>query len=285
MDNLSGINNLAAPPVPPNAVLPQNAFAAEDDTSFVKQLSSIVMTNVKNIPQSIKQNFIWLTPLFLIWVLFAIIPNYGLPSFLQSFVGLVIFLTATYNNFVGKALMGGFIGGYVIPLLKEAKGQGLGKAIKNRLDRNVRVFKLVGSSFKEKGMTGLMMLVGFGGLGFIFSNFLSRNSKIDKYLVVLLTAIGLFNTLTHGLQDPIVKLIRAFWRDVSKLAKKSNIVTTGNIYIAVSSVALAMAASVVFNFIRVSNNFDDPTGYIVGAVMLVGSIVWYIVGGKKFEKR
>ena len=126
----------------------------------------------------------------------------------------------------------------------------------------------------------------FGGAGMMFANAMTRNNHIDKYLVVFLTALGLSFALSRGLSEPIVKLVRAGWRDILHLFKKDkSALTVGNIYIALASFALGMILSIIFAFARFSNNFVDYTGYIIGGVLIVAGLVWYFVGERRNQQQ
>jgi hypothetical protein len=105
-------------------------------------------------------------------------------------------------------------------------------------------------------------------------------------MVVFLTALGLSFALSRGLNEPIIKLVRAGWRDVLHLFKKDNSkLTVANLFIAMASFALGMILSIIFAFVRFTNNFIDPTGYIVGGVLIVAGLVWYFVGARKNQQQ
>jgi hypothetical protein len=46
-----------------------------------------------------------------------------------------------------------------------------------------------------------------------------------------------------------------------------------------------MILSIIFAFVRFTNNFIDPTGYIVGGVLIVAGLVWYFVGARKNQQQ
>jgi hypothetical protein len=121
----------------------------------------------------------------------------------------------------------------------------------------------------------------------MLANAISRNNHIDKYLVVFLTALGLSFALSRGLSEPIIKLVRAGWRDLMHLFKKDNSkLTVANLFIAMASFALGMILSIIFAFIHVPDGQSriDPTGYIVGGVLIVAGLVWYFVGARKNQQ-
>lgn len=251
--------------------------------SFVSIAKDLVIKNVKNAPTLALQNVTWLAPLVLIWLFLGTANRlYLLPGFLSGILSAVIFLTATYNNFVGKALYAGFIGREVVPFIKKGKASGFGATYKEYISKYTKVAGTILKAFKEKGTNGYLMLAGYGGAGFIVSNFLSRNNKSFTYLVCLLTALGIFSSLSRGLNDNVVKLVTALWSDIVSLIKKEKRgASVSSIYVAMSSFAAGLALSVVFWFIRVSNAYTDPTGYIFGSLLIVVSVIIYFNNLKK----
>jgi ABC-type amino acid transport system permease subunit len=69
-----------------------------------------------------------------------------------------------------------------------------------------------------------------------------------------------------------------FKKDNSKL-------TVATLFIAIASFALGMILSIIFAFVRVTNNFVDPTGYIVGGVLIVAGLTWYFIGARKNQQQ
>jgi hypothetical protein len=292
---------LPVPPIPPQSFSrsrrlgssDSNTSAPDEGLSFIIQFSKIIFTNFKNIPRLLKNHIIWLLPLVLIWMLLSfditsLTSNINVKLKLFRIVDKLsplIFLTAAYNNFLGKALFAGFIGGLVVPLIKESKKVGsFGTVFKTLLAKYIKVIKLAIGAFKEKGVNAYIMLLGFGGLGLAFSNLLTRNNKADKYLVCLTTAIMIVNSMSRGINDPVTRLIRAFWRDVMRVFKKGFKLSVSTLYIAMFSFALTLALSIiVFSFVRFTNDFVDNTGYYIGFSCVVISIILYFIAGKKNE--
>lgn len=296
------VNNhsLPVPPIPPQ-LLKENQSLNSNDTvmpeeeslPFIKQISGIVIANIRNIPGQIKNHIKWLVPLAFIWLLLSfdfstIIHNVDALIFIYSIIDKLsplVFLTAAYNNFIGKALFAGFIGGFTVPLLKESKKyKSFGIVLQSRLTKYIKVIKLAVRTFKEKGLTAFIMLLGFGGLGLAFSNLLTRNNKPDKYLVCLITAIMLINSMSKGLNDPVIRLIRSFWRDLMRIFRKGYTPSLSDLYIAIFSFSLTLAFSIVlFTFVRFTDNYVDYTGYCIGIPCVVLSIILFFTVSKKNE--
>jgi hypothetical protein len=291
--SMSSTASMRVPPMPPNTLSGVigvlTAEDEKDDKPFFKVLLQIITDNLKNAVQMVKKNYMWLVPLIAVWVWLGSISDMSrltMPSFLNSLLGLAIFLTATWNTWVGKAFFAGFIGREIVPFIREIKQSGFMKAVKARGSRLSRTYTVAFKAFKKKGTDAFIIMLCFGGAGMMLANAISRNNHIDKYLAVFLTALGLSFTLSRGLSEPIIKLVRAGWRDILHLFKKDKSkLTVANLYIAMASFALGMILSIIFAFLRVTNNFIDPTGYIVGGALIVAGLVWYFVGGRKNQQQ
>ena len=289
MKQQSGSVSMRVLPVPPDALSGVIGILTteeeKDDTPFFKVLLKIITDNLKNAVNLIKQHYMWLVPLAVLWVWLESIPMIsGLMS--NPIIKFAIFITATWNTWIGKAFFAGFIGREIVPFIREVKKSGFMKAVKARAGRLTRTYTVAINAFVKKGKDAFIIMLCFGGAGMMLANAISRNNHIDKYMVVFLTALGLSFALSRGLNEPIIKLVRAGWRDVLHLFKKDNSkLTVANLFIAMASFALGMILSIIFAFVRFTNNFIDPTGYIVGGVLIVAGLVWYFVGARKNQQQ
>ena len=289
MKQQSGSVSMLVLPVPPDALSGVIGILTteeeKDDTPFFKVLLQIITDNLKNAVNLIKQHYMWLVPLAVLWVWLESIPMIsGLMS--NPIIKFAIFITATWNTWIGKAFFAGFIGREIVPFIREVKKSGFMKAVKARAGRLTRTYTVAINAFVKKGKDAFIIMLCFGGAGMMLANAISRNNHIDKYMVVFLTALGLSFALSRGLNEPIIKLVRAGWRDVLHLFKKDNSkLTVANLFIAMASFALGMILSIIFAFVRFTNNFIDPTGYIVGGVLIVAGLVWYFVGARKNQQQ
>jgi hypothetical protein len=289
MKQQSGSASMRTAPVPPNAIGGLigilTAEEEKDNTPFFKLLWQIILDNLKNAVQLIKQHYMWLVPLAALWIwLESISEMSGL--FNNPIIKFLIFITATWSTWVGKAFFTGFIGREVVPFIREVKKVGFWKALKARVSRLTRTYTVAIKAFIKKGKDAFIIMLCFGGAGMMVANAISRNNHIDKYLVVLLTAIGVSFALSRGLADPVIKLVRAGWRDILHLFKKDNSkLTVANLFIAMASFALGLILSIIFAFVRFSNNFVDYTGYIIGGVLIAAGLIWYFVGARKNQQQ
>jgi hypothetical protein len=289
MKQQSGSISMRVLPVPPNGLSGVIGILTneeeKDDTPFFKVLLKIITDNLKNAVNLIKQHYMWLVPLAALWIWLGSISELS-GLFANPIIKFAIFITATWNTWIGKAFFAGFIGREIVPFIREVKKNGFMNAVKARASRLTRTYTVAIKAFVKKGKDAFIILLCFGGAGMMLANAISRNNHIDKYMVVFLTALGLSFALSRGLSEPIIKLVRAGWRDVLHLFKKDNSkLTVANLFIAMASFALGMILSIIFAFKHLTNNFVDPTGYIVGAVLIVAGLIWYFVGARKNQQQ
>lgn len=251
----------------------------ETNDDFVKLLKSIIYTNVKNIPNFISENMLWLLPLLIAWTFLESISNFRimtLPKPISTLVKTLIFITSTYNNFLAKGLYLIAINRSIIPTIKSIKSEGI-SSIYTRYLKTIGLIKESYISLKDKSLSVILASVGFS---FIVSNILTRNNKIDKYFISLLTAFTLLNSLYRGYGDVFVRLFRAFLR---KLSKNTSI---GHhfIFLSIGSMSLGFVSSIIFTFIRFTNSYYDYTGYVIGSVLFAVGIFMNLRGKKLGQK-
>lgn len=249
--------------------------AETQSESFLRLFFSMIKTNLINIPKFLKGNWIWLLSLAAVWCILSSIPTYKVPYSIRKVYMFLIFLTASYNNFIGKAILAGFIYGTGIPMFKEIKLNGIAPTI----DRYKRTFGVIIQTFKKIG-TKAYPIFTFGlGIGLFVSNYLSRNNKIDKYLVCFLCGFILFKALSQGFGSIQVRLVRTFFSDFFKLFKARSPVNKEFIYILFSGLSAGFIGS--FISYLAYNKLGDNAGYIIGSVAVVLGIVLSLFIGEK----
>lgn len=251
----------------------------ETNDDFVKLLKSIIYTNVKNIPNFISQNMLWLLPLVIAWTSLESISDFRimtLPKPISTLVKTLIFITSTYNNFLAKGLYLIAINRSIIPTIKSIKSEGI-SSVYTRYLKTIGLIKESYVSLKEKSLSVILKSIGFS---FIISNLLTRNNKIDKYFISLLTAFTLLNSLYRGYGDVFVRLFRAF---LKKLNKNTSI-GHNYIFLSIGSMSLGFVSSILFTFIRFTNSYYDYTGYVIGGILLLAGIFMNL-RGKNVEQK
>jgi|GEM_PF-2519515 len=249
--------------------------------SFFSLLKGIIVSNYKAFPKRIVKDIIWVGPLLAVWIGLWTIPYMtvqSLPGPLSSLAMALIFLTATYNGLVGKAAFITVISRTFIPLVKRIRGGELAQ-IKEKYAQTATIIKK--AMAKSKMLTLELFLIS-GGLGLAASNILTRNNKIDKYLICVLCAVALFNDLSKGKNSPVVRLVSTGLRDMPVLAGMRLKVTLASSYLVITGFAigllLALLPSLFFN------SYSSPGGFIFGAIFVIAGIAVHFVGGKNAVK-
>ncbi len=248
--------------------------AKTGNESFFGILIKLWTTNVKSIPNYVMRNVFWLAPLCLIWLVVWPLKLYTFPAPIEGIFMFIVFLTATYNNFVAKAIMIGFIGGTLIPTIKEIKATGSS----NVINKYKKAIDVIVSSFKRmKSMAIPVFLIGCG-IALFVSNFLTRNNKVDKYLVCLATGIILIQALTRGTQSAQVRLIKAFLNDVMRFFKPGTMFDNNFIFVLFAGLATGFVGAIVSFLLY--GILGDYAGYILGIIVAAVGVGLTFLKGK-----
>lgn len=233
--------------------------------SFFAVLKSLIVTNLRMLPRRLTKDVVWLGPLVVLWVLLWSIPAMTLltmPKFLSSLASGIIFLTATYNGFLGKAAFITVLSRTLIPIFQKSRSGGLTEFFA----RYRKTAKLISGLVTKGKVSALKMLLFSGGTGLVISNLLTRNNKIDKYLVCLLCAFALFDDLAKGPSNPVIRLVASGLRDLPALAGLHLKVNLQTAYLAITGFAFGLALAFVPGLF--SQTFVSPIGAIFGAVVI-----------------
>ncbi|MEI8216816.1 MAG: hypothetical protein WCF96_06930 [Eubacteriales bacterium] len=249
--------------------------------SFIGLIKGIVVANYKALPRRLLKDVIWIGPLLIVWVgLWVLSPMQLLyvPGPIKSIVMFLIFLTATYNGFIGKAAFVTVISRTFIPMFKRVRGGEIAE-IKAKYRQTASIIK--NAIVKSKTYAIKIFLIS-GGVGLIASNILTRNNKIDKYLVCVLCAVALFDDMSKGNGSQVVRLVSTGLRDLPIMFGQHLKVTMTTTYLVITGFAigllLALLPSLFFN------SFTSPGGYIFGAIFCVAGVAFHFVGGKNANK-
>ncbi|MDP2873103.1 MAG: hypothetical protein Q8P31_11275 [Bacillota bacterium] len=238
------------------------------DQSFFTILGGMATRNVRHVPRALLKNWAWMAALSVLWL---VLMTYGLPV-----IGSVlVFLTAAYATFVGKALYLSIVHSTVIPRLAQIRRSGIGEVAgkyKQTLGVTGRAFSLLG------GKESLRVLLLFGGAGIAFSNLVTRNNATDKYFICVLAAGWLLDTLSLGAGSMPIRLFQAGYRDVAKRSASFELV-----YAAFASFAVGLALGFVPGLF--GRSYWDYKGYILGAVCIAGSLVLGSVGSRNAKRQ
>ena len=244
---------------------------------FWKLLKTIVLSNYKSFPKRMLKDVIWVGPLAVVWVLLWTIDAmtlYTLPGPIATLAWVGIFLTATYNGFLGKAAFITVFSRTFIPLIKEiAKGERHSIGVRYK-----KTWKLIFNLMKTGKLAAAKVMLMSAGVGLIASNLLTRNNKIDKYFICLLCATAIFDDLSKGQGSVVVRLTSAALRDIPMMVGQAVQVTMRTTYLCLTGFAVGLVLAIVPG--QFVNSFYSPVGAIFGAIVLVAGIILHFVGGK-----
>jgi hypothetical protein len=255
----------------------QEGMAEMPRQGLWKLLKTIVISNYKSFPKRMLKDIIWVGPLAVVWVLLWTINGmtmYTLPGPVGTLAWVAIFLTATYNGFLGKAAFITVFSRTFIPMIKGiAKGER--KAIGARYKKT---WNLIFNLIKTGKQNAAKLMLMSAGVGLIASNLLTRNNKIDKYFICLLCATAIFDDLSKGQGSMVVRLTAAALRDVPMILGQAVQINMRTTYLCLTGFAGGLVLAIVPG--QFVNSFYSPMGAIFGAIVLVAGIVLHFVGGK-----
>ena len=195
-------------------------------------------------------------------------------NLIDKFILLLVFLTASYNNFVAKGIYAAIIIRVGLPLAGRIRREGLLKVFND--------FQKIGPGFKESWATAggiaLSLLVGFLGVAAFLSNYLTRNNRIDKIAVSLALAMALAKALSDGTKSLPFMAGRVVTKDLFVLLLRPSPVKNHHIYIAVSGLALGFLCSLPFAYL--SKMISDDIGYITGVIAMVAALILFFAKNK-----
>lgn len=191
--------------------------------------------------------------------------------FISKFILLIIFITASYNNFVAKAVYAAILIRVGLPLIGRIRSQGFTNVINE--------FKNIGPDLKKNWAlaenTALSLLIGFLGMGAFVSNYLTRNNRIDKIAVTLALAIALMKALSDSPKSLPFMVSRVVMKDFFVMLLKPSPVRNHHIYVAVSGLNLGFLCSLPFAYL--SSHTSDNIGYIVGVIAFIAGVGLFFV--------
>lgn len=250
---------------------------AQSGQGLVSLLSSIFSATIKALPHRLKTDAKWLVPLALVWIGLWTINTMAmmqLPSMIGTLAHIAIFLTATYNGFFGKLAFVTIVSRTLIPMIREVRAGGIGK-IRARYAQTASILRKMVAQQQRNAQQ--ILLVG-AGFGLMASNLLTRNNRIDKYFVCVLAAFALYNDLSRGAGNPVIKLTAAGLRDLPKLAGKKISINQRAVYLSLTGFATGLALAFVPGFLN--NSYTSLSGVYAGAVVLAAGIALHFMKQK-----
>lgn len=236
--------------------------------------------NVARTVPPLLRRYAWVLPVILIvWSILGSFNAYKLmfsmPAltplwmFLDKIILILVFLTAAYNNFIGKAVYGTLVIRVVLPQVRRVRREGLGKVTGEfkSLMPNLK------TNWQAAGTGSLGLFVTFGGCAAFLSNFLTRNNAVDKIAVSLVIGLSLIKALSDGPRSIPFMTGRVVMKDIFVAFGKPSPVRNHHIYVAISGLALGFFSSLLLAVLRKS--VGENIGYILGSIAVVGGIVLF----------
>lgn len=256
-----------------------------DPRSTVHLLKLGIRNTAAALPGMIKK-YPWVLPLVLfVWTVLGTFDAYKLAMSMPSLAGfwmslnklvlLLVFLTASYNSFIGKAIYGTLVLRVGLPLFRRIRKDGIGK-VSNEFKSLIPDLK---TNWAMVGAKSVGLLVFFAGSGAFISNFLTRNNAIDKVAVSLAIAFSLMKALADGHRSLPFMTGRVVMKDIFVAMKKPSPVRNHHIHVAIGGLITGFLCCLPLAVLR--KPLGESIGYQLGALAMVVGIGLIIALGKK----
>lgn len=259
-------------PVPPAYKASDLKEALEGDTKVLTQnanvftiLKDMLYSNIHKFPKRLKDLRIIIPIFIVLWAYLGWTQAGGLTPIL-------IFLTASYNNFIGKFFYLLAIFDVVIPFIRSVKS--------NKTNGFINIYKealkKIKHSYKMLKINAIQVLLISSGIAIAFSNLITRNNKPDKYLVCVLFALFLIKSLGQKFKNRFFLLGQALIRDILKLINKKDTHFDSFVNLSFGGFSLGLILSFFVPYFG-ATNYSDPKGYIIGTIVFAGGVLFYII--------
>ncbi len=240
-------------------------------------LAKIVSGAIKALPGRLKRDAVWLIPLAVIWLVIwpmKVMFLMKLPGFIASLIHIIIFLTATYNGFLGKAVFITVLSRSLVPLIKNSKKSGL----KTTLTRYQQTTNIIKKAVHQNPVTALKTVLFSAGLALAVSVSLTRNNRIDKYFVCVRAAWALFDDLSRGRKNPVVILVLAALRDLPRLFLKKSNPTMRLAYLTITGFSSGLLLAFIPGMMN--NSYTSLSGVYAGLVLIIAGLILHFTSQK-----
>lgn len=237
--------------------------------------------NVARSLPPILRKYGWMIPIIIvIWTSLGTFSVYKMMSsmpalaplwmFLDKIILILVFLTASYNSFIGKAIYATVIIRVIIPLILRTRREGFDK-VKGNFQSLIPNFK---TNWAAVGARSTGVLIFFVGCAAFISNYLTRNNAVDKIAVSLAIAFALIKALGDGSRSIPFMTGRVVMNDIFVKLRKPSPVRNHHIYLAISGLALGFLSSILLAVLRKS--MGENIGYILGVIAMMAGITLFI---------
>ena len=241
-----------------------NATPQQNESLSLASLAAILIKGtVTGLPKQIGTLGLRMGIAFGVNTVLGSIATWKLGGFLASIVTLLVFLTASYNSIVPKALFWVLVMTIGVKLYHRVKADGM-RQVGLEL---AQFFPNVQRAWTQLAKVAIPILGVGGGLGFVTANFLSRNNRIDKMLVCYVMAISVVDSLSRGTKSMLFLFLQAAFNDYTRLTKRPTLQAINYAYVAGGSFAVALVFNTVFSLLKL-----DYGGYIFGLIVIASSV-------------
>jgi hypothetical protein len=238
----------------------------------VSVLKGIIGHNITGIPNRSKNLLILMGVFTVLWTALGTM-NLG------GFKGILIFLTGAYNNFLGKFLV--FLGfvDLIIPAVKANKDNKFSDYIK----KFYTAADLIKKAYNELKIKSISILIISSGFGLAFSNLLTRNNKMDKYFVCIVSALMIIKSIGAKRKNNLYAIGQGIIFDLIRLTKKKDVPLMELTHLISAGFSFGLVISFMVPYLG-STDYSDPKGYIVGGIITAVGVAYYFFTTKGAQK-
>lgn len=235
------------------------------ELTLIKLVSTLVKGTIVGLPKLVGSLGVRIGVAFALNSVLGSIATWKLGGFLAGIVTLLVFLTASYNSIIPKALFWILVFTIGTKLYHRVRAQGY-KQVIAELSSFVPSAQ---AAWHKLGRLAIPMLGIGGGIGFMVANYLSRNNRIDKMLVCYITAISIIDSLSRGTDSMLFLFAQAAINDYSRLTKRSPFNTVSHSYIIGGGLSVGLCLNTLISFLKF-----DYGGYALGLIIFAAAIVY-----------
>jgi len=242
------------------------AAGQEKPLSLLPLTAILVKGVVTGLPKQIGTLGLRVSIAFMVNTVLGSIATWKLNGFLAGIVGILVFLTASYNSIIPKALFWVLVMTIGVKLFKRLRTEGFAQ-IKSDFTGFIPSLR---AAWTHLGTQAIMLMGVGGGVGFALANFLSRNNRMNKMLVCYVAAFSIIDALSRGPRGLLFLFAQAAVNDAFKLIKRPAFTALNHTYIAAMGVACGLVGNTLFALI-----IFDYGGYLLGAALVAGSVAYH----------
>lgn len=247
---------------------------AKEPEHLIPWLMGDLRKAIRAIPHHIVSLAIYAGIVLFVNLVFWTANGYSLPAWLapvRSFISLVVFLTATYNDIIPKTVFWVLLFTFGKKLVLSMRKRGFGASFAC-LKKIVPEFKAAAGRLGTKAYSTLLIGAGIGltvANNFAsYSRFSGARNKIDKYFIVLIMAFTISYLLGEANKTGIFRFVKLGTKDIALLFGKANGLSDDGVYILLSGFIAGLILDAPLVLLQWMYG-----GYILGLVAVVAGLV------------